>query len=274
MGQKVNPTLFRLESQKDWKFSHSERDFNETPYHVYENLQIKKFVERFFNECNLILHTLKLRKFEGKTELLLLYHKNPTTETNTDISLKPVTSKEVPYLTPDFSQNLTEILLPHIPTKFRLDVIMQCVNNLPLFVLKEHTHLRTFSAILYSLRRHHKDTGFNDFINSVLVVVTKKDSAEFFSNTLAIRLAESKRHNSLLNLWRKSLFSLVNSPFSKIKGLKLQVKGRINGRPRAKSIKMTVGRVPSLTISSNIDYAKRTAYTNNGTFGVSVWICS
>ena len=195
-------------------------------------------------------------------------------KTNTDISSKPITSKEVQYLTPDFSQNLTETLLPHIPTKFRLNVIMQCVNNLPLFVFKEHTHLRTFSAILYSLRRHHKDTGFNDFINSVLVVVTKKDSAEFFSNTLAIRLAESKRHNSLLNLWRKSLFSLVNSPFSKIKGLKLQVKGRINGRPRAKSIKMTVGRVPSLTISSNIDYAKRTAYTNNGTFGVSVWICS
>ena len=109
-------------------------------------------------------------------------------------------------------------------------------------------------------------------MNSLLVVVTKRDSAKFLAVIIASQLAKTKRHNLLLNFWRKSFLLLVNSSFSVVNGLKLQVKGRLNGRPRARTVKIMAGSIPTFTLSSNIDYAKHTSFTQNGTIGVRVWI--
>jgi ribosomal protein S3 len=62
--------------------------------------------------------------------------------------------------------------------------------------------------------------------------------------------------------------------FSIAKGIKIKIKGRFNGAPRAKHKIINIGNnMPVLTLNSNIDYAETTSYTSNGTFGVKVWVC-
>ena len=59
---------------------------------------------------------------------------------------------------------------------------------------------------------------------------------------------------------------------SKIKGVKIVIKGRLNGVPRAKQKMMIIGDVPAQSISANLDYAQTTIHNSNGSYGVQVWI--
>ena len=66
---------------------------------------------------------------------------------------------------------------------------------------------------------------------------------------------------------------MFNKEFSKCKGIKIKIKGRFNGAPRARDKYILIGNgVPALTIDSKIDYAEDVSFTANGTFGVKVWI--
>nr|YP_010388679.1 ribosomal protein S3 [Leontynka pallida]UPQ43846.1 ribosomal protein S3 [Leontynka pallida] len=57
-----------------------------------------------------------------------------------------------------------------------------------------------------------------------------------------------------------------------VKGVKIQVSGRLNGAEIARSEWVRAGRVPLQTLRANIDYSYRTAHTIYGIIGVKVWI--
>ncbi len=57
-----------------------------------------------------------------------------------------------------------------------------------------------------------------------------------------------------------------------VKGVKVSLKGRLDGNEMARYEWAKKGRVPLQTIRADIDYADRTAYTTYGTIGVKVWI--
>nr|QCI07366.1 ribosomal protein S3 [Leiomenia cribrosa] len=59
---------------------------------------------------------------------------------------------------------------------------------------------------------------------------------------------------------------------SKIKGIKVQVSGRLNGAEIARSEWIREGRVPLQTLRANIDYSYKTAQTIYGILGVKVWL--
>ena len=58
-----------------------------------------------------------------------------------------------------------------------------------------------------------------------------------------------------------------------VNGVKIVIKGRFNGAPRARSKIIQVGNIPLQSFKAKIDYSQTTSYTPNGTFGVKVWIC-
>ena len=275
MGQSINPMLYRRELNQTWMSSYKEHNHNEISYQIYQDLQIRKFVEKFFSECSCIIHTLKLRRSRNSIELLILYYK-PSASPVTSKFFVPQTSvsdKNL-YSTPDFSQYLTESLLQYFSAKLSFKVFLRCINNTPMSLLKKPLQAHSYFDILNALRRHYREPSFNDFINTLFVTLSRNNSAKLLSRMIAVKLSESKRHSLLFNFWRKAILFFVNSSFSNLKGLKISIKGRINGRPRAKTINIIAGNVPCLTLSAKIDYAKSTSYTQNGTFGVKVWICS
>jgi ribosomal protein S3 len=59
---------------------------------------------------------------------------------------------------------------------------------------------------------------------------------------------------------------------AKVKGVKIQVSGRLNGAEIARSEWVRAGRVPLQTLRANIDYCYKTASTIYGIIGVKVWI--
>lgn len=57
-----------------------------------------------------------------------------------------------------------------------------------------------------------------------------------------------------------------------VKGIKVQVSGRLNGAEIARSEWVREGRVPLQTLRANIDYSYRIAQTTYGVLGVKVWL--
>jgi len=57
-----------------------------------------------------------------------------------------------------------------------------------------------------------------------------------------------------------------------VKGVKIALKGRLDGAEMARYEWGRKGRIPLQTLRSDIDYAEKTAYTTYGTVGVKVWI--
>lgn len=55
-------------------------------------------------------------------------------------------------------------------------------------------------------------------------------------------------------------------------GVKIALKGRLDGAEMARYEWVKRGRIPLQTLRANIDYSEKTAYTTYGTIGIKVWI--
>ena len=59
---------------------------------------------------------------------------------------------------------------------------------------------------------------------------------------------------------------------ARVKGIKIQISGRLNGAEIARSEWIRDGRVPLQTLRASIDYSYQTAKTIYGIIGIKVWI--
>lgn len=59
---------------------------------------------------------------------------------------------------------------------------------------------------------------------------------------------------------------------SSIKGVKIEVSGRLNGAEMSRREWSSKGTLPLHTLRANIDFARATAFTTYGTLGVKVWL--
>ena len=108
----------------------------------------------------------------------------------------------------------------------------------------------------------------------MFITVHEKNSSKLLAQIIAIYINKhKKKHYYLFSILKKYFNILIFSKISRIKGLKIAVSGRINGAPRAKTLKLQVGSIPLQSFESSISYSNTTAYTPNGTFGIKVWIC-
>jgi len=57
-----------------------------------------------------------------------------------------------------------------------------------------------------------------------------------------------------------------------VKGVKIQVSGRLNGAEMARTEKVAVGRMPLQTMRADVDYGFAEAHTTYGRIGVKVWL--
>jgi len=59
---------------------------------------------------------------------------------------------------------------------------------------------------------------------------------------------------------------------AKVKGIKIQITGRLNGAEIARTEWAREGRVPLQTLRAQIDYCHYPAHTIYGVLGIRVWI--
>ena len=126
---------------------------------------------------------------------------------------------------------------------------------------------------LIRLKKYQKNDFFKEGVNLIFASIINKNSSQLLANYISANLKKLKRHNFFLRFLKSVLNMFITKKFSRVKGIKIKIKGRINGAPRAKRKIFKIGkRMPVLTINSPISYAENTAFTSNGTLGVKVWI--
>lgn len=107
----------------------------------------------------------------------------------------------------------------------------------------------------------------NQQIRINIIEITEPDTkaaliAEFLTQQLEKRIA-----------FRRAVRQTIQrSQKANIKGIKIQVSGRLNGAEIARSEWVREGRVPLQTLRADIDYAYKTAHTIYGILGVKVWL--
>ena len=123
-----------------------------------------------------------------------------------------------------------------------------------------------------TLQKFQQNKFFKEGID-ILFIFVRTNNSELLSKFIAAELTNLKRHHFFLNFIKETLEVFYNKNFSNCKGIKIQVKGRFNGAPRAKRRLINIGKkIPTLTINSKLNYAEKTSFTPNGTFGVKIWV--
>ena len=115
----------------------------------------------------------------------------------------------------------------------------------------------------------------------------KEDLSKFTSSEIAIEPREIKNPSTDAQLvaqnvdfqmekrvaFRRAMKrSIDQSMSSGVKGIKINVAGRLNGAEMARDENYLVGKLPLHTFRADIDYGFAEAQTTYGTLGVKVWI--
>ncbi len=66
--------------------------------------------------------------------------------------------------------------------------------------------------------------------------------------------------------------AIQRSQRERVKGIKIQISGRLNGAEIARTEWTREGRVPLQTLRANIDYSYKTAKTIYGLLGIKIWV--
>ena len=153
--------------------------------------------------------------------------------------------------------------------QYNIITTFQCINKTFNLTLKQTQALKEKFMLLQKFKNI---PFFKESIDLLFSSVYHRKSANLLAKLIAFQFKTVKRHNFFIAFLKQTLTMFVNSNFSKVEGIKIIVKGRLNGAPRAKHKILTVGSVPVQTIVSNMDYAQSTCHNSNGSYGIKVWI--
>lgn len=309
MGQKINPNLFQLIRNNKWKSKYLEKKCTESSIYSKKDKEIRNFIFRFFKIYRINIHNCHLYYLKNSLHVSLCYHSNSN---NYCLKAKTQRKKTKYIPTHCFLQTkmlkvVRDVKLKncfktrnflsqrcsmnsHFSTKFLLRKLSVNLsnylgNNCKIFlVLKDLKFTgkqitlnwkarKLITKNVGSLRKYYKSKFFKIGINVMFHCVVNKNSSQLLAWFIAIQLKTSKRHNFFIRFVKSVLKLFKSSSFSKFKGIKIEIKGRLNGKPRARNKTVSIGNSVSVsTINSIIDYSEKTAFTSNGTMGVKVWI--
>nr|ACQ90807.1 ribosomal protein S3 [Neglectella solitaria] len=100
--------------------------------------------------------------------------------------------------------------------------------------------------------------------------VIKKSNPNFEAAFLAEFLVEEIQKRTPFRRAIKQTIQLAQK--AKVKGIKIQISGRLNGAEIARTEWVRQGRVPLQTLRATIDYSYRTAKTIYGIIGIKIWV--
>ena len=222
-------------------------------------------------------HTRKELK-QQKIALQLLDIKSKTFNNQIKQIIKKVNYKKKKFfnksskLSNSFIEKFSKSLTNFTFKKFKLVISLKAlnINKSTIFKIKTKKFLK---KKLVNLRKYKQTEFFKEGINILFTCATSKKSSKLLAQFIAIQLKNLKRHNFFLKFVKNALTLFSNYVSSTFKGIKIKIKGRLNGRPRARSQVFKIANdVSILTINSTINYSEETAFTSNGTLGIKVWI--
>ena len=80
MGQKTNPNILRLGQNKRMKSKYIEKKSNELPNYALNDIEIQKFIYKFFDQNGLIVDNCKLLQSKNFLPIFVSYFSLPKTK--------------------------------------------------------------------------------------------------------------------------------------------------------------------------------------------------
>jgi|APCOG7522876152_1049122.scaffolds.fasta_scaffold06911_4 ribosomal protein S3 len=242
----------------------------------YTTIQSLKILQKSFIKKSVLLKSFK----NYKTKILqkiLKYKSNSKKRLKLIVKLKRHFLKN--KLNNNFSlssNNFSELFLESLSlfTKKRFKIILVLQNlNKGLSFRLNHNKSIVFKKVLLKFRKFTSFFFFKETINILMLIIYKAVNIKLLTEFIAFQFSVMKKHNTFLVFLKQAVFTLQNSNFSSIKGLKLLIKGRLNGAPRARNKILSSGSVPLQNFTSEILKSTSISYTPNGTFSITAWAC-
>lgn len=284
--------------KNDLKSRYSYKTNEEFSLLVFENSSIESFLNRFFQLYGLLIHSYTIRRSVNQIEILISYYVTLKTVSILKRQFnKPKKEKFKNYLLKkrdkfknhllnitslidlnnDFADKLLESFYIFNKQSDNLNVKLTFQNLNKGLSIRSITkpQYKLFKSIKFQMRKYQNRKGFQvrDFTQILLILISKKNSSSILAHFIALQMKYLKRHTPFFSFIKHLSFLLINSNMSNIKGIKIIIKGKINEKLRAKKSILNIGEVPIKTLKANISHSQAVSYSQNGTFGVKVWIC-
>jgi hypothetical protein len=289
MGQKTNPNIQRLGLTKHYLYKHIEKKPQEESLYSFEILQIKKFVFNFLKLNGVTIMNCKIQ-YSNENLLQIFINYYPSNEFNFLINELPLTYPKIKYnyvlpknaTSAKYNCNVsvnskTSIIIKqllrsiHIFLKKRVNIsfIMSQINKKNVLTLKQ---IKTIKKEVVKLKNYENNEFYKKVLTYSFIFLQNLQSSNLLATLIANELSKIKRHNFFFRFLKEALELIKINSLLKLKGIKIQIKGRINGRPRAKKKTIIIGKnVPILSMVTDVDYSEKVSYTANGTLGIKVW---
>lgn len=281
MGQKVNPNIFQLSKNDKWPSKYLEKSSIEFSLYTKKDKEIRNFIHRFFRTYHIILHNCKIYYFNKSLHILISYY--PIIKKTKVIKLKHSDIKQQSFerdfgvfervKTIFFLKQLFDSLTSFIGERTKLFLVLKELRFYTNYITKEKRIRNRIKKNLTPLRRYQESLFFNEGVTLLFNCVIHRESSKLLAQFIAVQLKNLKRHNFFIRFIAHTLKLLKKNSLSKSKGIKIEINGRINGRPRARSKIVKISNTVSvLTIDSIINYSEKISFTRKGAFGIKVWI--
>lgn len=282
--QKLQYTLAKLNSERNHysDFFHSEASsaggrFNvkasrlsESANSISMNLLSKK-LNNIENECRKIkfLEYLKQLVKKHRSDNIYLYL-STIAEARKDLrKLKQFTKRHASFL---FGLNADQIADPCMAGE--KDKVQERVRTILASAKSEFEKTALNDVVIEQIEKQRNMYTDNAQLTPKIAIKfysvnpkSVKAKASFVADSVVDALEKRKAFRKVI---KDAKEELMRTPG--VKGVKIQVSGRLNGAEIARSEWVRAGRVPLQTLRANLDYAYKTANTIYGIIGIKVWI--
>lgn len=112
--------------------------------------------------------------------------------------------------------------------------------------------------------------------NSDLIQLLNEGNSIFISKSLALLLKNmveaSIKHQQVFDIFSQTVEIAFFSGKLNVKGIKVQIKGRIGGVDRSRKMQVSFGAVSIQTLDTFVDYSFEKALTPYGVLGLKIWV--
>ncbi len=233
MTHKVHPKAYRIKEIADWD---SRGFYKRTAENLEEDFRIREFLRKKLGKIG--IEKIEIERFPGKLNIII--------------------SSARPGLIIGRGGEEIEILKKELVQKIlkRFSSVKTLKDKEKAFLskellLKKENNLREKKGIRIEVRE----------------IKNPWTSASLSAQWIAQQIEKRVRYRRVL----KQAMNKISTN-KEIKGVKIEISGRLNGAEIARREWLRKGRLPLQTIRADIDYAQTKAYCTYGVTGVKVWL--
>lgn len=265
MSKKIIPKSFRLNYFKNWESSSIVLKENYSSLFFFEyNIYI--YLKKLCISQHITLNKIKIKKKNNSFRIYVsLYNKNsPSKNLNNINQNKEKTDLD---LLNEKKQQIVQNLQNYCQV-FLLNYNIQ----LYFFVPKlQNTLKKKFKYLQHRLNLQGGLPMYWQTLYSLIFIVIWTQSVSLLNNFIIKNLKKNKSHLYYLRNFEK-IFNKIFSQFPNFVGYRIQWKGRLNGKQRAKKIIFKEGIIPLNTIKYNIQYNFQEVVTPAGVCSLKTWL--